>query len=222
MEHRSLLIGDRRAELYFPGGECNSILYLHGGLEETAACAQLIKDTGYALALLPDVNWNNELTPWSAPKIFQDGMDFGGRAPEYLQLLTNRIVPEVEMHLLKPTEHRGIAGYSLAGLFAVYALWESSLFDQAASMSGSIWYDGFLKYIQNKGPAVNPEKVYLSIGDREKKTRNQRMARNEECTCCLKNELEQYGVHTKFILHPGGHFNDIAWRIRQGVRWILE
>ena len=220
--HHSLLIGDRRAELYLPKGDCRRILYLHGGLEDTAPCAELLWKTDTALALLPDVNWNAELTPWPAPKIFRDGEDFAGRAPEYLQLLTKEILPQVEAHLPSAPLHRGIAGYSLAGLFAVYAFWESPLFDHAASMSGSIWYDGFLEYALEKPPAGSKEQLYLSIGDREKKTRNQRMARNEEHTRRLLQELNRLGIRSELILHPGGHFNDVAWRIRQGVAAVKE
>ena len=220
--HHSLLIGDRRAEFYLPQGDCRRILYLHGGLEDTAPCAELLQQRGTALVLLPDVSWNAELTPWPAPKIFRDGEDFAGRAPEYLRLLTESIVPQVEAHLPSVPLHRGIAGYSLAGLFALYAFWESPLFDFAASMSGSIWYDGFLEYALKQAPAGSKEQVYLSIGDREKKTRNQRMARNEEHTRQLQQELNHLGIKAQLVLHPGGHFNDVAWRIRQGAAAVLE
>ena len=215
--HHSLLIDDRRAELYLPAGECRRILYLHGDIDQTASCAELLRETDAALVLLPDVNWNAELTPWPAPKVFRDGDDFGGRAPAYLRLLTETILPQVEAHLPAAPLHRGIGGYSLGGLFAVYAFWESPLFDHAVSMSGSLWYDDFLEYALRKAPAGRKERVYLSIGDREKKTRNLRMARGEERTRLLQTELERLGIPAELVLHPGGHFNDIAWRIRQGV-----
>ena len=222
MEHRSYLIRDRRAELYLPDDACSRILYLHGGLEDTAACADLIVDTHTALVLLPDVHWNDELSPWPAPGVFRDSGDFGGRAPEYLRLLTETMIPFVEAQLPCAPEHRGIAGYSLGGLFAVYALLESPLFDFGASMSGSLWFDGFLEYARGKMPEAKIEKLTFSIGDREKRTRNQRMAIGEDCTRTFAQELERYGTKTEFTLHPGGHFNDVAWRIREGVRSVLE
>ena len=222
MEHKSLLIGDRRAEVYLPDRQCRRILYLHGGLEDTAPCAELLQSTDAALVLLPDVNWNGELTPWPAPKVFREGDDFAGKAPDYLALLTGQILPAVESLLEAPPVHRAIAGYSLAGLFAVYAFWNSPLFDTAASMSGSIWYDGFLEYALENAPLGKKNQVYLSIGDREKKTRNQRMACNEEYTLRLKAELERRQIPTAFVLHPGGHFNDVAWRIRQGITAVLK
>lgn len=45
------------------------------------------------------------------------------------------------------TERRvfiGIAGYSLAGLFALYALYKTDVFTRVASMSGSLWFPGIM------------------------------------------------------------------------------
>ena len=45
-----------------------------------------------------------------------------------------------------------IAGYSLAGLFALWAAWNSGYFRRVASVSGSLWYPGFTDYIRNNEP----------------------------------------------------------------------
>ncbi len=63
-----------------------------------------------------------------------------------MDTLTQRIVPLTENHLGYAPEFRGIAGYSLAGLFALWAVYQTGLFDRAASVSGSLWFDGFLTF----------------------------------------------------------------------------
>lgn len=222
MEHYTICVDRRRAELYAPSLSCQTVVYLHGGSGETEDCISLLEGTEVALVLLPDVDWNGELSPWPAQKVFRGGEDFSGKAAGYLRLLTESIIPQTEAMLKMPVMHRGIAGYSLAGLFAVYALWESSVFDRAASMSGSLWYDGFSDYFLGTQPAEVPKKVYLSLGEQEKRTRNPRMAQVENATELLYQRLLHLGTETVFIHHPGGHFRDVSQRIQQGILWILE
>lgn len=222
MEHRSITIGERRAELYASSLHCKTIIYLHSELREEGKFVRQLEGLDAGLVLLPDVDWNGELSPWPAAKVFRDGEDFSGKGQYYLQELITRIIPAVEVLLEAPVEHRGIAGYSLAGLFAVYALWDSPMFDRAASISGSLWYDGFLEYLIEKEPICSPKKVYFSLGDREKQIRNPRMARVEKCMKLVQNQMKQLGAETIFVHHPGGHFNDVSQRIAQGIRWVLE
>ena len=59
---------------------------------------------------------------------------------------------------------RGIAGYSLAGLFAVYALYRTDVFARAASVSGSLWFPGFREYVFSHTPLCRPDCVYFSLG----------------------------------------------------------
>ena len=81
-----------------------------------------------------------------------------------------------------------IAGYSLAGLFALWATWNSGYFRRVASVSGSLWYPGFTDYIRNNEPKSGcgeksgPEKAYFSLGDRESRTRHPLMSRVDACT----------------------------------------
>ena len=43
-------------------------------------------------------------------------------------------------------QYHAIAGDSMAGLFAVYALYRTQVFSRVASASGSLWYPGLLEY----------------------------------------------------------------------------
>ena len=57
-------------------------------------------------------------------------------------------------------------GYSLGGLFSLWALTQAEQFGAGASISGSLWYPEFLKYLENCS-APQDKIVYLSLGDRE-------------------------------------------------------
>lgn len=222
MERRSLLAGGRRIELYAASLSCKTLVYLHETRPETIDVAGMLEGKDAAVAVLPDVVWNRELSPWPASRAFRGGEDFAGKAKEYLEILTGSILPAVEAEFVTPPAHRGIAGYSLAGLFALYALCETPLFDRAASMSGSLWYDGFVPYVKRKGFERAPQRVYFSLGMQEKAARNPRLAQVEACTLEIYQFMKAYGVEAVFERHPGGHFQDVPQRMVKGVRWILQ
>lgn len=168
---------------------------------------------------VPD--WNRDLSPWKAARIFRKGDDFAGGAEEFLRELTEAVT-EAEKTLGFVPSFRGIAGYSLAGLFAVWALYQTDTFDRAASMSGSLWFDGFTEFMEEQRPVKVPSKMYLSVGEREKQTKNARMAQVEVCTVRTAEKFRQYGTDVWMELNPGGHFDEVLFRIERGLRWIGE
>ena len=141
-------------------------------------------------------------------------------AGDYLKHLTGEILPAAEAELGFSPAHRGVVGYSLGGLFALYAYYESACFDLAASVSGSMWYDGWLDYMRSHTPPV-PGRVHLSVGDREKKSRNERMKTVEDATREAAEILKSEGVETAFVLNPGNHFQDPSARQQKALNWLL-
>lgn len=124
-----------------------------------------------AMAAISGVDWNRELSPWSAPKVFQGGEDFGGEGAAQLDTLIHQIIPLTEEHLGYVPKFRSIAGYLLAGLFALWSVYQTDLFDRAASISGSLWFDGFLEFMRSN-TLKKLEFVYLSLGGKKKATKN--------------------------------------------------
>lgn len=167
---------------------------------------------------VPD--WNRDLSPWKAARVFKKGDDFAGGAAEYLRELIVTVA-EAEKTFGFAPEFRGIAGYSLAGLFAVWAMYHTDVFDRAASMSGSLWFDGFVEFMEEHRPWKVPEKVYLSVGEREKLTKNARMAEVEACTMRTAEVFRGYGTEVRVELNPGGHFDEVSGRIERGLRWLV-
>ena len=112
-----------------------------------------------------------------------------------------------------------LLGYSLGGLFALWAGTRTADFPLLASVSGSLWYDGWCEYLE-----ANPcrgQRVYLSLGEKEPKARNPRMARVGDCTEKTEALLRASGVETTLEWNPGGHFNEPEARMARAVRALL-
>ena len=100
------------------------------------AC-QALHTPDFILAAIQIEHWHDDLSPWQAPKLYKQGTDFAGNAAQFLSDLTETILPEITEHIPFKPQYHAISGYSLAGLFAVWALFQTSLFRRAASASGS-------------------------------------------------------------------------------------
>lgn len=157
-------------------------------------------------------DWNGELSPWP----LQAGkLNFAGKAAETLKQL-REIQDEEERKY--PVKNSYIVGYSLAGLFALYA---HQLFDGLAACSSSLWFPGFIEWFVNSGLDRN-KSVYLSLGEREENSRNQLMATVGDKTRELYRWLQANGNRCVLEMNPGGHFDQPAQRLLKGIRWLLE
>ena len=156
-------------------------------------------------------DWNNELSPWSAPAVFK-GDDFGGRGNKTLTWLLQAIE---EFSAIE----RYIGGYSLAGLFSLWALIETDKFDGCFSCSSSLWFPGWMEYLYEH--RVENKRIYLSLGDKEELTKNKTMALVGECT---RNTYNYLSMKNECIYeeNPGGHFNDPDGRVMKGIEWIIS
>lgn len=166
-------------------------------------------------------DWNAQLSPWAAPAVFgREG--FAGNGPETLGWLREKCMPAI--HKEYPCiQESCIGGYSLAGLFSLWAYYETGLFRGAASCSGSLWYPGWEEYAaSHHGPAGS--RVYLSLGDKEEHTRNQQMQKVGDSTRRQHLLLmeDPHVVKTTLNWHPGGHFHQPTERTLQGLAWLLE
>ena len=103
-----------------------------------------LKCKEFILVAISNLDWNNDMTPWFAPKLNKNDVDCLGKADDYIKLLINKIIPQVEEYIdnkLKiKAEYYAIAGYSLGGLFAVYSAYKTDIFTKIASASGSFWF----------------------------------------------------------------------------------
>ena len=171
------------------------------------------------LICIDGVDWDRDLSPWSAEKVFRGGADFSGGADAFLQVLLQGILPAAEENL--SPAWRGVFGYSLAGLFSLWAMTKTDAFSRCASVSGSLWFDGFVEYLSAHPLLGTPKRVYLSLGDKEEKAKNPRMQRVRTATEEARDIITKQGVPCAFELNPGGHFQDPLGRQKRAVLALL-
>lgn len=206
----------------FAAGASRTIVYIVMGQEDAQTVWAMLEEPKPALAAISGVDWNRELSPWCAPKAFRGGDEFGGGGPALLSTLAGQIVPLVKKRLGYIPQSSAIAGYSLAGLFALWSAFNTDTFDRVASVSGSLWFDGFLDYVATNIPCGELRHVYLSLGNREKDTRNPRMAVVEDCTRKASGLLQGRGIPVTFEITQGGHFDNPPARIARGITELLK
>jgi Predicted hydrolase of the alpha/beta superfamily len=221
-----LSISGKTVEIFTKTNSINKIpsVILHTfqgeGKEVFEKCADLGCDN-FALAAIGNLNWNHDLSPWPAPTIGNNKYGFGG-ADEYIKKLTNEIMPEIRAKLGFEPEFTAIAGYSLAGLFALYAAYRTDIFSRVASVSGSLWFPGFTEFAEANKFARTPDLIYLSLGEAEAKTRDKNLAPVRKNTEKLAEIYKTQNIPTIFELNPGNHFTETILRTAKGIKNLLD
>ncbi len=181
---------------------------------------------GFILVAISNLDWNNEMTPWLAKKINKNGEDFLGKADEYMQILLKAIIPEIkkyiEENLKVKIKNYTIAGYSLAGLFAIYASYKTNIFSRIVSASGSLWFPKFINFVKENKISSNVEKIYFSLGNKESKVKNNVLQTVGENTKEIERIYKSQGLKTIYEENEGNHFKDATLRMAKGIKWILE
>ncbi|MCR5747907.1 MAG: alpha/beta hydrolase [Lachnospiraceae bacterium] len=176
----------------------------------------------FCLAVISDIDWNDEMSPWECPPLYKNDEPSTGGADEYLAKMTKRIIPAIKGALPNIPEKTIIAGYSLAGLFALYSLYKTDIFSAAVCASGSLWFPGLIEFIDNNDFRKRPDKVYFSLGDKEAKTRNPVLSTVENRTTEIFEKYRNMGIDTVFDMNPGNHFKDADIRLAKGIAWALQ
>ena len=160
-------------------------------------------------------DWNRDLSPWEAPPVLGKE-EFGGRAEETLQELKETVLSR-----FGPTDRKIIGGYSLAGLFALWAAYREDSFDGVAAVSPSVWFPGFVDMAERE--RILTKKVYLSLGDKEEKTKNPVMAMVGDSIRRLRQIYEKMdGMETVLEWNEGNHFREPELRMVKGFTWVMS
>ena len=156
-------------------------------------------------------NWNDELSPWKAPAVFKNE-DFGGGAAETLE--------KILALCTDPGKTYYIGGYSLSGLFSLWAACQTDLFSGIAAASPSVWFPGFIDYM--KEYKIKSKNVYLSLGNKEEKTRNPVMAKVGDCIREGHAWIKAEGVNCTLEWNQGGHFKEPMTRTARAFAWVMQ
>ena len=219
-----LKFGDRPCCIY--GTDCAEYLLLQMTGEhelqsmdsEVAAIAQSAHH--FLFAAIPVESWNDALSPWKSPAVWGKE-SFGGNAAGTLRFLTEQAIPTLKQQFALPENVRIIlGGYSLAGLFALWASTQTALFSGVAAASPSVWFPGWMEFEQRH--PIQTQRVYLSLGDREERTKNAVMAVVGDNIRTLHSQLIARGADCTLEWNSGGHFKDADLRTARAFRWVME
>ena len=185
--------------------EEHELEYLEG---ESARIGETADD--FCLAAVKVDDWNQDLSPWQAPAVFGNE-DFGNGAAKTLETVLGICSDSSKKYY--------IGGYSLAGLFSLWAVYQTDVFSGVAAASPSMWFPGFIDYM--KEHEIKTDKVYLSLGNKEEKTRNPVMAtvgnRIREAEMLLKEQ----GTDCILEWNQGNHFRDPDIRTARAFSWLI-
>ncbi len=188
-------------------------------------CKEL-KCNEFILVAISNLDWNNDMSPWFAPKLNKNDVDCLGNADEYINVLINYIIPTVKKIIINELNFKiryyAIAGYSLAGLFSVYIVYKTDIFKRIASASGSFWFPNFIEFVKSNNISSNIEKIYFSLGNKESKVRNQVLATVENNTKEIERIYNLKGINTIYVENEGNHFKEVSLRMAKGIKWILD
>ena len=113
-----------------------------------------------------------------------------------------------------------MGGYSLAGLFALWAATQNDALYGVAAASPSVWFPGWQEH--EAARPIQTQRVYLSLGDREEHTKNQTMASVSDNIRALHTALTRRGTACTLEWNAGGHFKDADLRTARAFVWVME
>ena len=191
---------------------------------EISMIRELTGGRSFCLKAVRVKRWNHDLSPWTAPAVFGNEA-FGDGAGETLRFLQEQVLQEQVRREQAAVDEQNvkkiyIGGYSLAGLFALWAGYQTDLFAGIAAASPSVWFPRFTQYMrENK---IFAEAVYLSLGDREEKTRNPVMSRVGTAIREAQAILLDEGRDCMLEWNRGNHFKEPDVRTAKAFAWLMN
>ena len=188
-------------------------------LEEEMELIRKATQKSFVMANIKIIDWCKELMPWNDEAV-DKRPESGTLAKGILTMIEKQLLPMLhEKYGQLPCI---IGGYSLGGLFSLWASTQSNAFNGVAAASPSVWIKNWMGYA-SKHP-VNAQKVYLSLGDKEDHTKN-------KCIKQVANNIRAYNQmlinqlsadHTILEWNEGSHFQDFALRTAKAYAWVMN
>jgi xylulokinase len=213
---------------YDPKSRVNTFAHVNHTADQTRLGVLLcINGTGILNAwvhrnITPDISYAEMNDLAAQAPIGSEGVTiipFGNGAEKTLAFVTNQLLPKLLERGID-TEHCLLGGYSLAGLFALWASYQSDRFEGIAAASPSVWFPGWIAYATEYKPQA--DFVYLSLGDKEEKARNPLMAQVGNAIRKQKEILKEQGMNTILEWNAGNHFVDSEKRMAKGFAWLMN
>ena len=188
-------------------------------LEAEAQKIAELSQVPFVLATIELEDWMLDLMPWPDGNISRDP-EAGKHGQDTLQYVLLSLIPELQSRFGPLPIILG--GYSLGGLFALWASTQTDSFKAIAAASPSVWIKDWIPFAKKHVPMA--EAVYLSLGDQEEHVKNQAIARVGDNLRTQYTLLqEQLGPNQcTLVWEQGGHFNDNEGRLARAFAWCIE
>ena len=188
-------------------------------LEDEVSQLEALLDRPFLLVTIELEDWTIDLMPWWDGNISRDP-EAGKHGQETLEYILHGLLPELAGRFgPRPVI---LGGYSLGGLFALWASCQTDRFLAVAAASPSVWIHGWLSFAKKNVPMAGH--LYLSLGDREEHVKNQAIARVGDNLRAYDELLQkQLGPdRCTLVWEEGNHFADNAGRLARAFTWCLE
>lgn len=215
MRNETLKISSYPVQL-FGNDDAKVIVFLLSEKEITKEFKDYLENHDLLLCNLIIENWFSSLSPWEEKL---PGFPlFEGKGEETFRFFERTLFPLMKKRF--GFDKAILAGYSLAGLFSLYAGTKTEMFDAIASISGSLWYPGFLSYLK-KNP-IRCKNIYLSIGEKESNSKSKILQTGLSCQLQTFSLFNSEKKNVLFQINPGGHFIDCEKRTIKGIDFLFE
>ena len=185
---------------------------------EVAQLSEKKKKT-FLLVTIELADWTLDLMPWWDGNVSRDP-EAGKHAQETLQYVLGDLIPHLQ-GLYGPLPVI-LGGYSLGGLFALWASAQTDTFKGIAAASPSVWIHNWMPFAKKHVPLA--ENVYLSLGDKEEHVKNQAIARVGDNLraqyALLQNQLGP--EHCTLVWEEGNHFANNEGRLARAFAWCIN
>ena len=185
-----------------------------GNWIETAA-----EKYGVTIVAITGMDWESVFSPWPAPGVPKGDPDFKGESPEFLQLLQEKVIPEVENALdIDKDAERDLIGVSMSGLFALWQWMECDTFRSIASLSGSFWYEGFIEWMRKIKIPHKSGMGFFLLGEQEPRSNVKAFNTVGVNTDEIVRLLKAAWIKVEFQSVPGNHFSDPIPRLEKAFK----
>lgn len=162
-----------------------------------------------SIVVITGMDWQNVFSPWRAKGVPKGSPDFRGEAPEFLNLLQKKVIPQIESTLgIDAIVERTLVGVSMSGLFALWQWMLCDTFTNIASLSGSFWYEGFVDWVEGQKMPEKKGNAFFLLGNQEAHSKVKAFATVAENTDRIIALLDKSRIKTKFQSVPGNHYAD--------------
>lgn len=191
---------------------------VHDEGEHIWKCCKELGCPDFILVTISNINWNDDMTPWE----YEDSrIHCQGHANQYIEVI-KEMMAMLPLQIENKVSSYILAGYSLAGLFALYTIYQTDLFDSLAIASGSFWYPDFVEYVKNHDIKKRPQCIYFSLGNKEKNTKHPYMKYVEQKTLELVRYYQKLGISIIYEENQGNHFYQADQRIAKAIYTVLN